>query len=130
MRPALLGLLATACSIGPRVQKFTPAITPGGARAVVVQRDSEFSAELLAVTDSGFLLVWDTRVVLARTDVVDRVSFPDLPDDLIVRRGQPLSREAREQLRLFSRYPNGLSPPLLAQLLAAYHQDSLDVLRP
>jgi len=130
MRPVLLCLLAAACSFGPRVSRFGPATHVAGVGAKVARGDSTFGAELLAVTDTALLLVRDTRIVLAQYRSVDWVVFPSLSERYTITRGQPPAGQAREQLRLFSRYPSGVSASLLAELLAAYHQDSVDVLRP
>jgi hypothetical protein len=130
MRALLLCLLATSCSFGPRVSKFGPATHVAGLGTMVARGDSTFGAELLAVTDTALLLVRDSRIVLARYRSVDRIDFLGLSEQYTITRGRPPVGQVREQLRLFSRYPPGVPASLLAELLAAYHQDSVDVLRP
>src|SRR5712692_3237517 len=129
MRPLLPCLLAAACSFGPRVESFTPAYAPGGVNATVAHGDSTFTAELLTLSDTALLLVRNNRIVLARYGAGTDVVFPALPEQYAIR-GQPPAGAVREQLRLLSRFPSGISPSLLTQLLRAYRQDSLDVLAP
>lgn len=127
MRILLTCLLASACSLGPRARTYPLAQTPAGVTATVAHGNSTFSAEVLAVSDSGLLLVWNDRVVLARYSAGTTIKLSD-PDYTI--RGQAPTGQVRERIRLVTRYPAGVSPALLANLLAAYHQDSLRVLVP
>lgn len=131
MRRLLAGiLLVSACSLGPRAKRFAPARDPQGALAKVTRGRATFNAELLAITDSA-LLVLDTdgtRIVVAPYDAITTVSFVELPSGYLVRRGQPPTGKAREQLRLWSRYPTGVNAGLLQRLLSAYGQDSVAVL--
>ncbi len=129
MRPLLPCLLAAACSLGPRVENFAPAHEPGGVNATVTHSDSTFTAELLALSDTALLLVRNNRVVLAPYGAGTTVVFPALSEQYAIR-GRPPTGWVREQLRLLSRFPSGISPSLLTQLLRAYRQDSLDVLTP
>src|SRR5574342_237671 len=123
-------LIATACSSGPKVNKFPPVRSPSGAAAMVARGHARFRAELLTVTDTALLLL-DTdsqRIVLAPYGAFTRVTFPALPWD--VQRGHPPTERMRGQLRLWSRYPGGVDTALLPRLLSAYGQRSLVVLAP
>ena len=133
MRRLLLTLpFLAACSMGPRVERFAPIRDPQGALARVQRGRAGFNAELLAVTDSALLLVStdSARVVLAPYNAATTVSFPELPLSYRLRAGRPPADRVREQLRLWSRFPSGVDPVLLRRLLAAYGQDSLQVLAP
>lgn len=92
----------------------------------------KFAAELLAVTDTA-LLLFNTdseRVVLAPYGAARAIRFPNLPGSYSLTHGRPPTPRTREQLRLWSRYPAGVSATLLTQLLSAYGQQSLMVLTP
>lgn len=124
--PALL--ITTACSFGPRVNRFPPVRGAAGATATVARGRARFAAELLAVTDTALLLL-DTdsqRIVLAPYGAFTSVEFRSLP--WIVAGGRPPVERRREQLRLWSRYPTGVDAALLPRLLSAYRQQSLVVL--
>jgi hypothetical protein len=113
------------------VKTFAPVREPRGLLAQVSRGRERFNAELLAVTDTALLMLNTNarQVVLVPYHATTRVLFPQLPT-LSLRRGNEPSPEERERLRLWSRFPPGVSAALLSQLLSAYSQDSLQVLRP
>jgi len=125
-------LVIAACTIGPRVQTFAPARTPGGLVAQVSRGRERFDAELLAVTDTALLMLDPRagRILLVPFNATTRVRFPQLPEKYLLRRGNEPSPNQREELRLLSRFPPGVDAGLLSRLLAAYGQDSLTVLPP
>lgn len=123
-------LLAAACASGPRVNKFAPIRSPGGAIVTVARGHTRFNAELLAVTDTALVLVDldSQRVVLATYQAFSRVRFRSFP--WTVEGGRPLTSRERERLRPWTRYPEGVDADRLPRLLAAYAQESLVVLAP
>src|SRR5262245_47605032 len=133
MRPVLVFLLLlSACSLGPRVKTYPLAREPQGVRAEIRRGRQRFPGELLAVTDTAFLVVntLSGRLVLVPYGATSEVRFDNLPLNYTVQSGRPPGREVQQQLRLRSRYPTGVSSDLLSRLLAAYHQDSVEVLAP
>ncbi len=127
MRP-LSGVLilgvALACSVGPRPQQFPPAREPGGATIQLRLRDKRVvTGELLAVQDSGFLVLDSTRILLVPNRAVRSGSLVTGGGAAFA--GKPLGG-TREHLRMLSRYPSGVSSELLAGLLAAYGRDSVE----
>lgn len=127
---ALLVMLA-GCTVGPNVMKLAPAQTGQGIDIVVVPVDTpdgpryeRIDGELLAVRPDALLLRASRIVLVAYSSMEDvtveglkRLNFGD---------GQPPpSKEQREELRLLSRYPQGVSDDLLRRLLDAYDQDEL-----
>lgn len=132
MRLKLLVLtlpLATACAHGMRPQDFPPAQTSAGAPVSyrLLNTSTQLKAELYAVEDSG---------VIVRRDRLERVRWSSLEYLYVDRMGAPyavrpsasISPEFRERLRLVSRFPQGLSGPLLERVLDALQQPSLDSL--
>jgi hypothetical protein len=84
--------------------------------------------ELIAVQDTALLIREGSVIELvplarigggAATASGSRATFSRKP-----------TRATRERLRLLSRYPNGVTPELLRQLLDAYGQAELTVLAP
>ncbi len=126
--PVLLGL--SSCSLGPRAERFVPAHSPGGAevRLEFGKGKSPVVGELIGVQDTA-LLIREASVIelvplasirrAAATASGSRASFSRRP-----------TPETRERLRLLSRYPGGVTPELLRQLLDAYGQTELKVLSP
>ena len=125
-------LAATACSIGPKVKNFAPIHDPAGITASVARGRTTFTAELLAVTDTALLLLNtpSEQVLLVPYGATTEVSFPNLPASYSLQGGRSPVGHVRDQLRLWSRFPAGVSATLLQQLLSAYGQDSLVVLAP
>lgn len=124
----LLGL--ASCSVGPRAERFAPARSPGGAQVRLEFGKGKRSVvgELIAIQDSAMLILADSAIELvplasirrgAATASGSRASF--------LRRPTPVTRE---RLRLLSRYPGGVTPDLLRQLLEAYGQTEVKVLSP
>lgn len=131
MRRALTALAMTmlaACSIGPRVSSFAPAVHPEGVEVELRSRTATFHAELLAVSDTGLLLLRDRALVFASYGAIQDATFQELSQEIW--KGEPPDSTERRRLRLVSRFPQGVSAERLQALLTAYHQDSLANLEP
>ena len=147
MRPLayMLGLLSSAalaaCHVGPRIGELAAPREPGGARVLIaVDRDARRGArhegELVAVRDDGVIVALspagnaNVHLTFAPWAAFYRLTATDLPGFRTTpENGKAPPRELEiERLRLVSRYPQGLSPELTANLLAAYDQASLDSL--
>lgn len=115
------------CSMGPRVSSFAPATGPEGITAEVQSRDTSFHAELLAVSDTGLLLLRGRAVVYAPYLAIRYATFDPLP--VVLAKGESPNAKDGERLRLVSRFPQGASAERVRALLAAYHQESVVVLR-
>ena len=123
---ALLTLLAVACVHGTPGGKFSPAISPGGAHVTyrVLGDRAARSGELFAADDVGVTIISDVLVHVPWTKLVylrvpGRGTYYDTPE----KHGQ--SSELKSQLAQLSRFPQGLSGPLLAEVLAILKQDAL-----
>jgi len=127
-RTAIIALsaLALACHIGPRADDIEVAHSPGGARARITARTGTIvDGELLAVADTGLIILWSRQVSYMPYAQTSTVTAPRI--ELSVATGPP-SRADRERLRLMSRFPQGLTPEIEARLLAALHQRAVVVL--
>lgn len=116
-----------ACSRGPRVSSFAPALKPAGAAVSIESRNATFDGELLAVSDTALVLLRGGVVALAPYAAIEDVVLPQFDAEYKIRHARP-DTLTLGKLRLRSRFPQGMTPELLAQLLAAYHQNSLTVL--
>ena len=132
MRTRYLGpvLLGMACSVGPRAEKFAPARDPGGVEVRLDFGKGKRRAvgELIAVRDTALLIREDSVIELVRLASIRNGSATASGSRAVFSR-KP-TRATRERLRLLSRYPNGVPPELLRQLLDAYGQSELMVLAP
>lgn len=125
----LLSGLALGCNFGQRIGNVRVSRQPGGVQGTVTERNgTSVVAEVLAVDDTGLVLLWSKQVgylrfASASTFKSDAISLS------FAESGAP-SSDARKRLRLMSRFPQGLTPDLEARLLAAYHQRELVAFAP
>ncbi len=130
LSPALLVL--AGCHVGSRAETFVPARGGAGVSVEVALRGGdEFKGELLAVADTGLLLLRDRRIALVRASSARGVRLAQRGDVAIdVKDGRFAPTDALSEARLVSRFPQGLTPELLRRLLAAYGQVEPDVVPP
>jgi hypothetical protein len=129
MRSAvLLVVLLAGCSIGPRGETTTLALSPRGAQIELVTLNGELRGELLEMRGDGVvLLTGANQLMLVDYDAVRRATVENGPRGLT---GTSMrSGRALERLRRVSRFPQGLSSEVEARLLSAYGQSSLVVVR-
>lgn len=121
-------VLLAGCQVGPRAENHPAPHSPRGSPVMVEHEAGRFRGELLEVRDDG-LLVWSERRVLfvqyARIRTAD-FTFVGVS----LRGGTGPSDRQRERLRLVSRFPYGLAPGPLSELLEASSQTAVDELDP
>lgn len=117
--------LGAACTVGTRVRTFRPAQSPAGAAATLELRGERLRGELLALDDSALFVLAAGGVTLVRYTAILGATFAQVGSPL--GGGHAPRPQAREQLRLVSRFPQGLTPELLRALLAAHAQAVLVV---
>ena len=121
-------LLVSGCYHGPDVDAFPPAQTPRGIAAAVTLSDGTgLEGELLAVREDG--------LVVATADVLWFVAYEHIraarfeeKRSLRIGAGRAPEPAKQDQLRLMSRFPQGLEGDVLARLLAVYGQNALQVI--
>ncbi len=125
---SLATLAFAACHFGPRVSSFAPAVDPEGVSVEIVSHGAPFQAELLAVSDTGLLVLRNRTVVFVRYAIIREATFEHVSDAV----GQEVAPDpaTRERLRLISRFPQGMSAERLRLLLVGYGQKAVDVLAP
>ena len=152
----LVSLAIAGCHVGPQIENFEQARRPEGITTMVELRDGiaereHVEGELLEVREDGLLL--NTRKVGADGAVKRRIVFVPFTamEDVgleelklsVLHESDPWNEEDigtgvderlrsrerdRETLRLLSRFPQGLSRPLLEELLAAQDQSTVEVI--
>ena len=113
---ALAGGLA-ACAIGSRPRDYPIATMPAGAFVEIRTRAGALGPhELLAVQDSG-LMVADSnaQLVFVEYSKLRALNIPKYGSWFSSH--QPPAPAVREQWRVVARYPQGISPALLQQLV-------------
>ena len=120
-------VLATlACSVGGRVDRFAPAHQPDGVAVTLGLRGGrKAQGELLAVQDTALLVLAQDTVTLVPYNAVVSGRFSEVGELTEI----PPAPDFATRVRLVSRFPQGLSPELLARLLAAHGQSALVVLK-
>ena len=89
---------------------------------------TEYRGELLEVGPAYVVVLHErTHLVRIQTGVVTRLRAPDWSGR---RSWDPEDRGEREELRLLSRYPQGMSASLIDRLLEVYGGEFIDVRAP
>ena len=134
----LLCFLIAGCQIGPRVNTYEAARQPQGVTASVKLRSGLAAAgrlegELLEVRSDGLLLKSQGRqkdhtIDTSRLVFVPYTAIQDIHIDKLYLNTSERPERYRDQLRLLSRLPQGLSSSLLDKLLAAEGQSRVEVI--
>ena len=141
---AVLAGVLSACHVGPQIDELPAAVQPQGAEVELdfqkasPHRELDIAgAELLVVNDDGIVVALRTapggpaRLTAIPWTVLHRVTATDFQG---IRWASGLTdkydQRGRENLRLVSRFPQGLSDSLQDRLLEAYRQAQLDTLGP
>lgn len=123
LRLLLLSLVllgAAACHSGPSATTFGPAIGPRGIEADLRGLGLRIQGELLEVQDSALLVLQRDEVILVALRQIGIGGFRQR--GVLIQRGRFVRGRSAAELRLVSRYPQGLTPELRARLLAAHGQ--------
>ncbi len=127
MLSVTLLVLVGACTWGTRVKGQAFATTPTGANVYYQIRGTRerVLGELFAV-DSSAVLIYTDRLRRIPWERLSYADFPTLDGRFDVTVGRRQEPEKLARLGLVSRFPQGLSGPLLAQVLAAIKQDAVE----
>ena len=130
-------LVVAACHTGPRLENLRTPWQPAGAyvdvrlERIADDSDRTVAGELLTVSDEGLLLLIykGSRLLLVPWSRVRNADVADLPGVGWYRlHGETTRARGVEELRRVSRYPQGTSPAVLAELLGITGQSVVDVL--
>ncbi len=132
MRPltiCLIAALASGCVHGITPEKLPFAAAPAGAMIsvrVTAERSAR-SGELLAADSAGILLR-DARIVRIPWTRVRLVDVRSIESGFDIPPGSADVPARQRRLALVSRFPQGITEPVLAQLLAASKQERVEEL--
>jgi hypothetical protein len=143
---ALAALLCAGCTLNsaPELADFPTAFGPEGVSLRVSVPDAEYSGELLETRPDAFLILTTARSwkvsgeTRQATEAVVRLLSHSRIEAIRSARGSgkgvpkwvPGDPKSRERFRMVSRFPQGLSPELLQQLLKMYGQTQVAGGRP
>ena len=123
-----------ACSVGTKASDFRPAQSPRGVHASLSLKNPSVGVEgeLLAVQDTALIVLWAEGsfphpVCFVPLSRIKSSDFPQMHGGDYVSGGHFASPDAKEHLRLVSRFPQGISPALRDKLFATYHQTQFDL---
>lgn len=122
-------VIATACYVraGNRVETSRVANSPQGVSISLRLESTRFEfAELLEASDSGLLVLRKNEIASVAFREITSVSFEG--SVFLLQRRSPPSAGLLRNLRLRSRFPQGVSAEMLASLLASTGQSSVKVL--
>jgi len=126
-RFSLVSLLAlAACTTSPTLSRFPPANSPAGVEATFQVGTRRIRGELLEVSDSGFVVRQSPEIVFVPMTVIRGARFRGVGPTAT----PTPTREQLEMLRLVSRFPAGIPPGVLPQLLAQTGQSRVVVVTP
>jgi hypothetical protein len=121
----IAAMLASGCviNLGRRVKDLSVANAPAGTAVEMQLHESEpvLAGELLEVREDALVLLAARQVVIVPLRMIRDARFRDAP----IKNGDGnLGTEDRAYLRLYSRYPNGISSQVMAELLRTLGQDA------
>ncbi len=120
----VVACLATGCNLGMTARAYPPAQGPKGVIMRVRTAQGQLSGELIEVRDAGIVLADQKLRLLPYTTILS--SEADKTEArYAISHGTAPKPGVRERLRLLSRFPQGLTPELVRQLLESYGQAEL-----
>ena len=125
MTLALVTVLLFSCRYGVSVDSFPPARTARGVTSDVTTDRGRFVGELIEVRDSGIVILTERSLRLVLYSEIVSSRFEGMNRGVALGNRRPPTAESREQLRMSSRFPPGLTPEMLERLLKAQGQTSL-----
>lgn len=135
-----LSLLA-GCQVGPMIHEIDELKSPFGANVRIevsqtgTSKTRKYDGELIETRDDGLVVALRTeggapsRVTFAPWSRIHLVKATELPGFQARGTGSQSPESAStEKMRIISRFPQGLSPELMEQLLVGYDQATIDSL--
>ena len=121
-----IATVISACFTSVQPRHFAPAHEATGVMGkVAVTGGRELSGELLAVNDTGYVMLIDSRVTVAPYGKLSAARFAQLGQVTRAAGEAPRSKD-RSRLALYARFPYGIPAPAMAALLAKSGQTTQD----
>ena len=125
----LVTIPAAACMTGPSAESFTPVRKAGGVQLLVSGKKASVMGELLEVRENELVVLEKLKKKAAGSKdcVVTLIAFSEVRNasfdgvDPKWDGGVP-SESERAELRLLARFPTGITPPVMHELLGVCTQ--------
>lgn len=127
-----LGLVAlmAACYTSPDPRRSLSSISATGVSGRVhVVGGPDLEGELLAVSDTAYVMLVSSRVTVARYSALSQAQFAFV-GQVTQAAGEVPTTKRRGNLRNYSRFPYGIPAPAMAALLAKSGQTAPDEVHP
>ncbi len=121
---AMASYVSSACFVGMSTAKYRPAQQPAGVGIAISTPQGKTSGELLALGETGIIVLIHNKVHMTPYSEILSTELDQTSGYVISNRTAP-NADVKEHLRLLSRFPQGLTPELLVQLLQAYGQTEI-----
>lgn len=139
-----ISLALTGCTIG---KKASSALDGRGLTGPLTLFESQlvegyaeypvrtFNIEVLALQEDGLLMLANDKVILLAYEKIKYLNLKHVPTKRFKKNMDAAEAKAYlmkgtgNKIKLLSRFPQGVTPALLARLLAAYNQDELVVIQ-
>ena len=123
-------LLTNGCHFGVTAKKYPAAQGPKGVTMAITTQQGQFSGELIEVRDTGLIVLTIRELRLVPYGVIISSALEQTDSRYAISNGRAPEPDVREHIRLLSRFPQGLTPDLLHQLLQVYGQSELAGVNP
>jgi len=120
-----LACFSNGCSFGMTAIKYRPAQEPKGVNMRIDTAQGQLSGELIEVRDVGIVVLVDQKLRLLPYTAILSSKIDQTESRYAISQRTVPKPEVKEQLRLLSRFPQGLTPELMKQLLGEYGQTEL-----
>jgi hypothetical protein len=122
---AMLACLSNGCSLGMTARKYRPAQDPKGVIVRVDTTSGRLLGELIEVRDAGIVVLADQKLRLLPYTVILSSEVDQTASHYSISKRTVPKPDVQAHLRLLSRFPQGLTPELMRQLLGALGQTEL-----
>jgi len=121
----MLACLNNGCHVGMTAPKYRPAQGPQGVIMHVATAEGKFSGELIEVRDAGIVILADGKLRLLPYTVILSSQADQTSSRYSISKRTVPKPDVLAHLRLLSRFPQGLTPELMRQLLDLNGQTEL-----
>lgn len=121
----MLACLTNGCRVGMTARNYRPAQDPKGVTMRVTTAQGQLLGELIEVRDSGIVLLTGQKLRLLPYTAIVSSAADQTPSNYSISNRTAPKPDVQEHLRLLSRFPQGLTPELMRELLSAHEQSEL-----
>src|SRR4051794_39376810 len=114
----VVAALGYGCALGMTARKYRPAREPNGVIMHIDTAQGALTGELIEVRQTGIVLLSGGKLRLLPYKEVLSSKVEQTSSKYSISKGTAPKAAVQRQLRLLSRFPQGLTPELMQQLLS------------